>query len=809
MIEGDTRGYDYTLKLFLQMYENSDILRQFHLNTRRNHISKFNILKMDTCEHVELQNRESAFNRRIRTFAIVNKDHIDLRGFLNDAFNLYWEEVFRTLQEHNIIKTSTVLISLFEKTITDLDNPESNRVIPKTLYSGTKNKVVSLNDDLNEHYQRNIANELVTTIENAELQGSGFIFTRVIELDVNICSYQPIGGSSFIPTPTKLKAKRSLVNVKNEDDEMCFKWAVLAAIKKVPRNRNRVRSYYEYKDDLNFEGINFPVRLNQIDKFVRQNDISINVYYYDDEIQRVCPLRVSAELKSHHIHLLLVTDKPSRKNAEHYKSSSSDLACSIKAAIDTGLVKSHYILITDFSTFINRQVSKRKLKGYVCDRCLSFFNNEWLYFKNHHNQVKAPFVIYADTEAYMKHLSDEERKLVFSEGCSTTAYDQHRVYSVGYYFKCEFDDTRSYYACSPPNSDSVEWFIKKMEEIANAAAEEFSNNTPMIELTEDEIHSFENPRATCWVCDLPFSHKNKRVRDHCHFSGLYRGAAHAKCNLQIRQKHVIPIVMHNLSGYDSHLFIKQLALNIKGDITIIPNNAENYISFTKVVDKSTRKFEERVKLKFIDSCRFMPASLSELASLLPADKKRILRNECTEKYSLEQIAMLERKGVFPYDYIDCVQRLQENKLPSKEKFYSKLNEEGISDQEYQFAIDVWEKFQCNTLWDYSHLYLKTDVLLLADVFENFRETCHTIYKLDPANYYTAPGLSWDAMLKFTRIHIELLTDPDMLLFIERGIRGGISQCSRRYNRANNKYMEELYNPKEESSYLMYLDGELS
>lgn len=216
---------------------------------------------------------------------------------------------------------------------------------------------------------------------------------------------------------------------------------------------------------------------------------------------------------------------------------------------------------------------------------------------------------------------------------------------------------------------------------------------------------------------------------------------------------------------------------------------------------------EKIRLKFIDSFRFMGESLSTLASLIPSEEKRILHTECRRVHSLDQIAMLERKGVFPYDYVDSIERLSETALPSKDQFYNRLNDEKISVEEYDFACKVWEKFEIKTLGEYSELYLKTDVLLLADIFENFRNLCLTTYKLDPTHYYTAPGLSFDAMLKFTRVKIELLTDIDMLTFIERGIRGGISQCSKRYARANNKYMKDEYKPEEISNYLMYFDGE--
>ncbi|XP_011859207.1 PREDICTED: uncharacterized protein LOC105556722, partial [Vollenhovia emeryi] len=166
--------------------------------------------------------------------------------------------------------------------------------------------------------------------------------------------------------------------------------------------------------------------------------------------------------------------------------------------------------------------------------------------------------------------------------------------------------------------------------------------------------------------------------------------------------------------------------------------------------------------------------------------------------------MLTRKGVFPYEYVDSVDRLRETELPPREAFYSSLTGENISDNDYEHAVTVWRRFRIGNLGEYSDLYLKTDVLLLADVFENFRDKCMRSYDLDPAHYYTLPGYTWDAMLKYTGVRFELLTDIDMLLFVERGVRGGLSQCSHRYARANNKYLPS-HDPLEASTYLMYYD----
>ena len=138
--------------------------------------------------------------------------------------------------------------------------------------------------------------------------------------------------------------------------------------------------------------------------------------------------------------------------------------------------------------------------------------------------------------------------------------------------------------------------------------------------------------------------------------------------------------------------------------------------------------------------------------------------------------------------MDGWERFEETRLPGKEKFYSSLNDENITDEEYEHAQAVWRAFGCETLGDYHDLYVKTDVALLADVFENFRNLCKEHYGLDPANYYTSPGLSWDALLKSTRVELELLTDYEMHLFVERGMRGGICMAGKRYAKANNPYV---------------------
>ena len=269
----------------------------------------------------------------------------------------------------------------------------------------------------------------------------------------------------------------------------------------------------------------------------------------------------------------------------------------------------------------------------------------------------------------------------------------------------------------------------------------------------------------------------------------------------------IPVIFHNLSGYDSHLFIKNLGFTA-GNIDCIPNNEEKYISFTKnievgsYIDKKGETNSKCHKIRFIDSFKFMSTSLDSLVNNLPEEAFTNLKKYYTD----DKLALLKRKGVYLCEYMDSLERLMENKLPLKESFYSALTGEDISDEDYQHAQKVWEEFEIKSMVGYLELYNETDVLLLADIFENFRDICLEKYKLDPAHYFTAPGLSWDATLKITKVELELLADIDMLLMVEKGIRAGVSMISNRYSKANNKYMGDKFNPSEPSKYIQYLDA---
>ena len=253
-------------------------------------------------------------------------------------------------------------------------------------------------------------------------------------------------------------------------------------------------------------------------------------------------------------------------------------------------------------------------------------------------------------------------------------------------------------------------------------------------------------------------------------------------------------------------------------MTCIPNNEERYISFSKNIkvgqyysakEKKTKNIT--FEIRFLDTIAFMNSSIEKLVDNLKNgcntidELKKAFPNTSKHFKDVEQFKLMVQKGVYPYDYIDSYEKLNIDKLPSQDKFYSNLYNSSCSDEDYKQALTVWEKFECKTFLDYHNIYLQSDVLLLADVWKAFRETCFKNYNLDCLYYYTAPGLSFDAMLRFTKIELELFTESDMYEFCEQGIRGGLSQISKRYAQANNKYMTN-YDETKEDSYIIYLDA---
>ena len=198
--------------------------------------------------------------------------------------------------------------------------------------------------------------------------------------------------------------------------------------------------------------------------------------------------------------------------------------------------------------------------------------------------------------------------------------------------------------------------------------------------------------------------------------------------MQYKIPSYIPVVFHNLAGYDAHLFIRELAASKPGgaEMGVIAKNKEDYITSSikvvvdKYIDKNGVEKEKEIELRFIDSFKFMSSSLDSLTTNLVRGGQRLFG---FEEYTSKQYELLVKKGIYPYEYMSGWDRFEETKLPPKEAFYSKLNMSGVSSENYEHACKVWKEFGIRNLGEYHDLYLKTDVILLANVFKAFREVC--------------------------------------------------------------------------------------
>ncbi|XP_018396274.1 PREDICTED: uncharacterized protein LOC108774621 [Cyphomyrmex costatus] len=720
---------------------------------------------------------DAAFANRVLTGAVINSIHIEPRQFLEDASSVVVERVRGAIDTHGSVKVNTAFNGEFvagdKRTVMGINSKNCE------LYRCT---------DLREWYTSRVIEPTLASLDEHQERDSGWALSRILNLTVNVNKLNPMRAGCYVTVPEKFKNKHALVNVR-VNGNACFAWSVVAALYPVERNTNRASSYPHYSKVLNFADIEFPVTLKDVAKFERSNDISINVYGIEDG--DVLPLRLTGEKKEKHVNLLYVQDGDG-----------------------------HFVCIKNLSGLVGSQINKKKNRKYFCDRCLHYFSSSekleshavdcqklnecairlpsveqrWLEFRNYCRKERAPFIVYADLECVLKKTEDASS--------AAYAYQRHEAYSIAYYVHCSYDSTLSEYRCRR-GDDCVSWFASQLEALAHRVKNALTTNLPM-DFTRDDWRRFDSA-THCHICERPFAPGDERVRDHCHLTGRYRGPAHKGCNVNYKDSPYIPVVFHNLSGYDAHFIVQDIATRFQGQVELLPLTKEKYISFTKHVkdtsDPSDKDSRKCVKLRFIDSYKFLSASLDKLASYLDKDKLKIVRSEFS---ALEDFNLLTRKGVFPYEYVDSVERLNDTRLPPRESFHSSLTGDTVSESDYAHAENVWQRFAVRTLGEYSDLYLKTDVLLLADVFENFRDSCVASYGLDPAHYYTLPGFTWDAMLKHTRVKFELLTDIDMVMFVERGIRGGLSQCSGRYARANNKYMRS-YDPSEPSSYLVYYD----
>lgn len=287
-------------------------------------------------------------------------------------------------------------------------------------------------------------------------------------------------------------------------------------------------------------------------------------------------------------------------------------------------------------------------------------------FKSIKHQQYIPFVIVADFEALTSKIDTCEPSSVSSFNMS---YQKHEASCFAYYviYQHGFYKPPVIYRGENASQKFLEMLAIEAKEIETI----YTNPKPLQILSEKQKKD-HFAATTCYFCSGRFTATNWKVFEHCHITGVYRGAACNNCNLQFKLPHFIPVFFHNLSGYDAHFIVKELGFDEK-NISVIAENEEKYISFSKTVGK--------LQLRFLDSFRFMPSSLESLVSNLMKDQFKCM----SAFFPPSKVELLLRKGVYPYDYMDDPSKFNETSLPNIEAFYSVLNECQISEEDYAHA----------------------------------------------------------------------------------------------------------------------------
>ena len=610
----------------------------------------------------------------------------------------------------------------------------------------------------------NITFPLELQIQQQQMKDSGWRFDKIWSMTIYFYKTIEMDGSNYLKIPLRTNA---ILNIEN-NDKYCFLWSKLASLYPCTNNHpNRVSNYRQYFDKLNIHDFDFTngFRCRDVHKFNELNNLSVNIFelvFYQDKNQwkhKLVPIEISKNN----------TDK----------------------VIDLAIYKNHYVLIKKLDVFLGDHNKK-----FICRRCLSSYTSEnmlikhkqkcgddnitsiktsnksHLHWEKHFHKNPLYFRIYADFEA------DNEKDNRCIGNKTTNIYKQNPVLN-GYHIVSELEDVlKSYYYKSPLGYDNVDWFVDEVIKLENKMAFYFKNtNKDITQLDEEDYRNND----ICRFCEKII--ESDKVRDHCHLTGSYRGPAHSKCNINVTQKqsNFIPFIFHNFSNYDCHMFFKKLVDKKKDklDFDIIPKTNEEYISVTYGC------------IRFIDSYRFLSSGLDSLVKNLDNDDFIILKKEFPDKWQY-----LNKKLAYPYEYFNCIDDYQKpvNEL-KKEHFFSKLKNGYPDDEEIQRTKDIIKRFNIKNGEELTQLYLKSDVILLADVFEKFIKISIEEYGINPLYCVSLPGYTWQCGLKYTGINLQTLQDKDMILVLENNIGGGISSV-----------MGDRYVKSDKNKKILYIDA---
>ena len=577
----------------------------------------------------------------------------------------------------------------------------------KGLHSGTKfENFQGTNPEALFDAMLEVVREQFHRVESME--GSGWMLESFDHVILAFSEIPAIVGSSYKPLPTELELRREngIVNVKNLDDDQCFKWSVARYLNPAARKRDAEKLTQKLKDQsekLDWTCTSFPTPLHELDIFENMNKISVMVFGWDDDEKEVTYLRQPNTRHERNVQLFYYDG--------HYS------AVKNMSALMRHSMHDHASFYCSYCTYHHRAadaVEPHKKECRAEKRTVEIMPDEGsvVQFGNVKDIEFKPFVIDADFECRLE-------KVDIRKGDKTTQTQIHKSSGYCLQFVSRVDPPESHtiqYTAKTDDENVALHFIRTVTDLVYDIGQKYAENRPVF-MTEEDQSIFDNA-TRCWVCNKDFVDDDK-VRDHCHFTGKFRGAAHGKCNLALKKGKTVPVGFHNGTKYDFHLLVRELG-RVNGHIRTIARNSEQYISVEKAVrisetivvdnngdpklDKKTGKpltKKDTWYIRLVDTLGFLQASLANCVKTFPRCEFKLLKHE----FGDENFDVLIRKGVFPYDWFTSIKNLDvDPKHLTKDDFYSALNDEHISGEDYAHFLNVCNKFNLKTMRDYHDFY---------------------------------------------------------------------------------------------------------
>ena len=592
------------------------------------------------------------------------------------------------------------------------------------------------------------ASEIVNNIDKVELVGSGWDLQKITYLDVEFYKQNGVLGNSYVKLPIRSNA---YINIKNKDN-FCFIWSILARMYPVNEYVDRVSKYDKHFNKIRIGDIDLSkgMFVTDVPKFERlNNNLSINIFELQnnkDEKNSIVPLYIS------------------KNNLD-------------KTIVDLLLYKNHYLLIKKLHTLLNNRDHHQNI---VCRNCLSTYpsqekleqhritcldNDAMRYIKHHEKYLKwnklyekmpIYLTLYADFECLNKPIENENQ-----EGNTIIISNQvpvnHGIFIVNHLK--DITPLRSGYYEPPFGIKNKHDFVKCVQHIESIMSEFFKRDVA------PKIWKHKNVQC-CWLCDIDFENDYKQIEHYCKLTGKYLGNAHQDCIDIVNKSENIKYIhclFHNFSGYDSHLFFKEL-IDIQNELSrvnVVPETKEKYLSVTYGC------------VKFLDSMQFLNGKLDDHAENLSDDAFVYLKQHFGQHWRL-----FKEKISYSYEYFKTIEDyekpIEELQILGKEAYYSKLDNYYPEKTEIDRTNHIINILKIKNGRELTRLYNKADVMLLADIFENFMNMSKKEFKINPLYNISLPGYTWDVGLRYTNINLERIQDVNMFQLFESGIRAGIS-----------------------------------